>query len=153
MDLLTVNDQIGEYPPSYYAHAATPLPRFAAPAGDLTCDVCVIGGGYTGLSAAWHLAERGYDVVLLEASRVGFGASGRNGGQVGQGQRLEQDALEARGDGTTRCWGRMGRWTRCRMRRSLGGRRCRCIYEHPLTCPRAARRLLPTPRNRMRVRR
>ncbi|MGR3711430.1 MAG: NAD(P)/FAD-dependent oxidoreductase [Alterinioella nitratireducens] len=95
MDLLTVNDRMGEYPPSFYAHAATPLPRFAAPEGDLTCDVCVIGGGFTGLSAAWHLAERGFDVVLLEASRVGFGASGRNGGQVGQGQRLEQDALEA----------------------------------------------------------
>ena len=95
MDLLTVNDRMGEYPPSFYAHAATPLPLFAAPEGDLTCDVCVIGGGFTGLSAAWHLAERGFDVVLLEASRVGFGASGRNGGQVGQGQRLEQDALEA----------------------------------------------------------
>ena len=95
MDLLTVNDRMGEYPPSFYAHAATLLPRFAAPEGDLTCDVCVIGGGFTGLSAAWHLAERGFDVVLLEASRVGFGASGRNGGQVGQGQRLEQDALEA----------------------------------------------------------
>ena len=95
MDLLTVNDRMGEYPPSFYAHAATPLPLFAAPEGDLTCDVCVIGGGFTGLSAAWHLAERGFDVVLLEASRVGFGASGRNGGQVGKGQRLEQDALEA----------------------------------------------------------
>jgi gamma-glutamylputrescine oxidase len=94
MDLLTVNDRMGEYPPSFYAHAATALPRFPAAQGDLTCDICVIGGGYTGLSAAWHLAMRGFDVVLLEASRVGFGASGRNGGQVGQGQRLEQDALE-----------------------------------------------------------
>jgi gamma-glutamylputrescine oxidase len=94
MDLLTVNDRMGEYPPSFYAQAATALSRFPSAKGDLTCDVCVIGGGYTGLSAAWHLAERGFDVVLLEASRVGFGASGRNGGQVGQGQRLEQDALE-----------------------------------------------------------
>ena len=95
MDLLSVNDRMGEYPPSFYADAATPLPRYPAAAGDLACDICVIGGGYTGLSAAWHLAERGFDVVLLEASRVGFGASGRNGGQVGQGQRLDQDALEA----------------------------------------------------------
>ena len=94
MDLLSVNDRLGEYPPSYYAHAATTLPRYPAAKGDLACDVCVIGGGYTGLSAAWHLAARGFDVVLLEASRVGFGASGRNGGQVGQGQRLDQDALE-----------------------------------------------------------
>ncbi len=95
MDLLSVNDRMGEYPPSFYADAATPLPRYPAAAGDLDCDICVIGGGYTGLSAAWHLAMRGFDVVLLEASRVGFGASGRNGGQVGQGQRLDQDALEA----------------------------------------------------------
>ena len=95
MDLLSVNDRMGEYPPSFYADAATPLPRYPAAAGELACDICVIGGGYTGLSAAWHLAMRGFDVVLLEASRVGFGASGRNGGQVGQGQRLDQDALEA----------------------------------------------------------
>lgn len=94
MDLLTINDRQGEYPPSYYAAMATPLPPFAPAEGEISCDICVIGGGFTGLSAAWHLAERGYDVVLLEAQRIGFGASGRNGGQVGQGQRLEQDELE-----------------------------------------------------------
>lgn len=49
------------------------------------------GGGYTGLSAALHLAEKGYDVVPLEAHKLGFGASGRNGGQVGSGQRQDQD--------------------------------------------------------------
>jgi gamma-glutamylputrescine oxidase len=54
----------------------------------------VIGGGYTGLSAALHLAEAGRDVVLLEAHRVGFGASGRNGGQLGSGQRQDQVTLE-----------------------------------------------------------
>ncbi len=95
MDLLTANDRPGRYPPSFYADRATPLPRFPKARGALACDVCVIGGGFTGLSAAWHLAERGYDVILLEAQRVGFGASGRNGGQVGQGQRLDQDRLEA----------------------------------------------------------
>ena len=95
MDLLTANDRAGEYPPSYYAAVAEPLARFPAAKGDLTCDVCVVGGGFTGLSAAWHLAERGFDVVLLEAQRVGFGASGRNGGQVSMGQRREQDELEA----------------------------------------------------------
>lgn len=52
------------------------------------------GGGYTGLSAALHLARRGYSVALVEAHRVGFGASGRNGGQVGSGQRVDQDVLE-----------------------------------------------------------
>jgi gamma-glutamylputrescine oxidase len=95
MDLLTVNDRAGEYPRSYYTETATPLAPFARAEGALTCDVCVVGGGFTGLSAALHLAERGYDVILLEAQRVGFGASGRNGGQVGMGQRLEQDDLEA----------------------------------------------------------
>ena len=94
MDLLTANDRPGEYPRSWYADTAHPLPPFAPAEGALSCDVCVVGGGFTGLSAALHLAERGYDVILLEAQRVGFGASGRNGGQVGTGQRLDQDALE-----------------------------------------------------------
>ncbi len=94
MDLLTANDRAGEYPNSYYAATAKPLDRFPALHGQVTCDVCVVGGGFMGLSSALHLARRGYDVVLLDAQRVGFGASGRNGGQVGQGQRVEQDALE-----------------------------------------------------------
>lgn len=96
MDLLTANDRAGEYPPSWYAATANPLPRQPAAMGEIACDVCVIGGGYTGLSAALHLAERGYDVVLLEAQRLGFGASGRNGGQVGTGQRQDQDWIEAK---------------------------------------------------------
>lgn len=94
MNLLHANDRRGEYPASYYAATATALDRFAPLAGDAHADVCVVGGGYTGLSAALHLAERGLSVVLLEAHRVGFGASGRNGGQVGSGQRLDQDDLE-----------------------------------------------------------
>lgn len=56
----------------------------------------MVGGGYTGLSAALHLAEAGFRVVLLEARQPGFGASGRNGGQVGTGQRREEEYLEAR---------------------------------------------------------
>ncbi|MCB1360959.1 MAG: FAD-binding oxidoreductase [Rhodobacter sp.] len=94
MDLLTANDRPGAYPDSWYAASADLLPPFPAAVGALSCDVCVIGGGFTGLSAALHLAGRGYDVILLEAQRVGFGASGRNGGQVGTGQRLDQAALE-----------------------------------------------------------
>jgi gamma-glutamylputrescine oxidase len=94
MNLLHVNDRAGEYPASYYAATATPLPPFPPLQGETTADVCVVGGGYTGLSAALHLAERGFDVVLLEAHRVGFGASGRNGGQVGSGQRQDQDWIE-----------------------------------------------------------
>lgn len=94
LNLLTANDRPGEYPGSYYAASADQLTPFKAAAGEMRADVCVIGGGFTGLSAALHLAKAGYDVVLLEAQRVGFGASGRNGGQVGMGQRLEQDELE-----------------------------------------------------------
>ncbi|XZZ87781.1 NAD(P)/FAD-dependent oxidoreductase [Microbulbifer sp. JMSA004] len=61
----------------------------------MEADVCIIGGGYTGLSSALHLAERGYCVVLLEANRIGWGSSGRNGGHVGVGQRRSQGDLEA----------------------------------------------------------
>ena len=94
MDILTANDKVGAYPASWYSATADAPGPYPAAQGDLACDVCVIGGGFTGLSAALHLAERGFDVLLLEAHRVGFGASGRNGGQVGTGQRLEQDELE-----------------------------------------------------------
>jgi gamma-glutamylputrescine oxidase len=94
MNLLHVNDKTGAYPPSYYAATATPLPAFAQLRGEVRADVCIIGGGYTGLSAALHLAQKGFDVVLLEAHKVGFGASGRNGGQVGSGQRQDQVWLE-----------------------------------------------------------
>lgn len=63
--------------------------------GDLSADVGIIGGGYTGLSAALHLAERGYEVVLLEAEKMGWGASGRNGGQVTAGHNMQPLELEA----------------------------------------------------------
>ena len=94
MNLLHINDRPGQYPASYYAATRTPLDPFAPLQGAGRADVCIVGGGYTGLSAALHLAQRGFAVTLLEAHRVGFGASGRNGGQVGSGQRLDQDVLE-----------------------------------------------------------
>lgn len=94
MDLLFCNDRLGEYPPSLYAQTRAALADFVPLRGEVRADVCVVGGGYTGLSAALHLAEAGRRVVLLEAHRVGFGASGRNGGQLGSGQRLEVDELE-----------------------------------------------------------
>lgn len=94
MNLLHANDRTGEYPASYYAATAAPMPPLPRLEGVRRADVCIVGGGYTGLSAALHLAEMGLDVVLLEAHRVGFGASGRNGGQVGSGQRQDQDWIE-----------------------------------------------------------
>ena len=94
MDILTENDSDGAYPKSWYSATVDEPPKLPPAQGELNCDVCVIGGGFTGLSTSLHLAKMGYDVILLEAQRVGFGASGRNGGQVGTGQRLEQDALE-----------------------------------------------------------
>lgn len=81
------------YPDSWYVATAKGLKDRPALGENLTADVCVIGGGFTGLSAAINLAELGKSVVLLEAERIGFGASGRCGGLVGSGQR--QDVLEA----------------------------------------------------------
>ncbi len=94
MNLLHINDRRGEWPASYYSATSAPIDRFPILKGATKADVCVVGGGYTGLSAALHLAQKGYDVVLLEAHRVGFGASGRNGGQVGSGQRQDQVWIE-----------------------------------------------------------
>jgi gamma-glutamylputrescine oxidase len=95
MDILTINDAAGQYPDtSYYTATADVSTQYPSARGDLSCDVCVVGGGFTGLSASLHLAQKGYDVVLLDAHRVGWGASGRNGGQVGTGQRRDQDELE-----------------------------------------------------------
>jgi gamma-glutamylputrescine oxidase len=79
---------------SYYsasAHAEAPRPALG---GAVECDVCVVGGGIAGSSAALHLAERGYKVVLLEEHRIGWGASGRNGAQALPGVAAGQAKLE-----------------------------------------------------------
>jgi gamma-glutamylputrescine oxidase len=81
---------------SYYAATANPAPARPPLAGDASADVAVIGGGLTGLSAALHLAERGYRTLLLEAAQVGWGASGRNGGQINTGLRKGPSELIAR---------------------------------------------------------
>ncbi len=81
-------------PPTYYEASARSRRSWPPLGEDRRADVCVIGGGYTGLSSALHLAERGYRIVLLEARRIGSGASGRNGGQLGSGHRRAQSALE-----------------------------------------------------------
>jgi gamma-glutamylputrescine oxidase len=84
------------WPASYYAATANEAPPVTPLEGGIRADVCIIGAGYTGLSAALHLAERGFSVVVLEAERIGWGASGRNGGQLGIGQRKDQRSLEER---------------------------------------------------------
>ncbi len=94
MNPLFANDRRGEYPDSWYASTVDPPKPFPELNGETCTDVCVVGGGLTGLSAALHLAQMGVEVTLIEAQRVGFGASGRNGGQVGSGQRRDQGYLE-----------------------------------------------------------
>ncbi|OQS33748.1 FAD-dependent oxidoreductase [Chromobacterium haemolyticum] len=81
--------------PSYYAATARPWEPGAALQGAVDCDVCVVGGGLAGLSAALNLRERGFSVVLLEGAQIGFGASGRNGGQVIAGFACGIDTLRA----------------------------------------------------------
>lgn len=78
---------------SYYAATVNPFPACPPLAGSVESDVCVIGGGYTGLHTALNLAERGYKVALLEQARIGWGASGRNGGQVNLGLRKGPEEL------------------------------------------------------------
>lgn len=81
-------------PPSLYAQTANPAPPTPALEGDMTATVCVVGGGFTGLSTALHLAEYDVDVVVLEAEEPGWGASGRNGGQVNPGLKYNPDEVE-----------------------------------------------------------
>jgi gamma-glutamylputrescine oxidase len=83
-----------DYLDTYYAATARPPPLTAPLAGTLSADVCVVGAGIAGCSAALALAERGYRVVLLEAQRIGWGASGRSGGQAIFGTAAEQADLE-----------------------------------------------------------
>jgi gamma-glutamylputrescine oxidase len=93
MNPLYRNDRAGQIPPSWYRASTDLPPERPALFGETHADVCVIGAGYTGLSAAWHLAQKGLDVVVLDAHRAGFGASGRNGGQVGSGYNMGQRDL------------------------------------------------------------
>ncbi|MDD2876194.1 MAG: FAD-binding oxidoreductase [Acidiphilium sp.] len=79
---------------SNYYEATVKFPTTTAPlGGDISCDVAIIGAGMTGCSAALHLAERGYRVVVLEAQHIGFGASGRNGGQALPGFAADQTKI------------------------------------------------------------
>lgn len=96
-DPLRRNDPVaGRYPASWYAATAEVAEPRAPLAGPGRADVAIVGAGYTGLWAARTLAERGLRAVVLEAHRVGWGASGRNGGQVGTGYNWPQRKLEGR---------------------------------------------------------
>ena len=78
-------NQSQDHARSYYLASANAMPERPALAEDLSADVCVIGGGFTGVNTAIELAQRGLSVILLEARRIGWGASGRNGGQLIRG--------------------------------------------------------------------
>ncbi|WP_298719385.1 FAD-binding oxidoreductase [uncultured Oceanisphaera sp.] len=93
---------------SYYAASANQHAPWPQLTDDIRCDVCVVGGGYTGLSTALFLVEAGFDVVLLEASRIGYGASGRNGGQIVNSYSRDIGVIESRyGQDTARMLGSM----------------------------------------------
>lgn len=85
---------MSEHAPSYYAATAVESVSYPALSGEIKADVCIIGAGFTGITAALHLAEAGMEVVVLEAERVGWGASGRNGGQICTAFNQSMPALE-----------------------------------------------------------
>ena len=93
MNPLHRNDRPGVHALSWYADTADIPAQRPALKGSHRADVCIIGAGFTGLTAALRLATRGYKVIVLEAHRAGFGASGRNGGQVGSGFNQSQQWL------------------------------------------------------------
>src|SRR6202167_5423936 len=81
-------------PRSLYADTARPAAATPPLDGDRSASVAIVGGGITGWSAALHLAEQGGDVAVLEAEEPGWGASGRNGGQVNPGLKFDPDQIE-----------------------------------------------------------
>jgi len=94
--------------PSYYAATANPAPARPPLMGEASADICIVGAGFTGISAALHLAEAGFSVIVLETNRVGWGASGRNGGQIVNGYSRDIGVLIARyGETVARALGAM----------------------------------------------
>lgn len=97
---MNASSQIAGHAATWYASSATRLERRPELQGEVAADVCIIGAGFTGISAALELAERGYAVVVLESVCVGFGASGRNGGQIVNGYSRDLATIAQRyGDG------------------------------------------------------
>lgn len=81
---MRINDSIhsDQLPQSYYTDTCNDTAPFDQLTGDVRAEICIVGGGFTGVAAAVEMAERGYSVVLLEQNQIGWGASGRNGGQI-----------------------------------------------------------------------
>jgi len=88
--------EVKPFPDSLWAATATPAPEFSALTEQVEADVAIVGGGFTGLSSALHLREFGREVCVLEANAPGWGASGRNGGQVNPGSKVLPAELERR---------------------------------------------------------
>ena len=93
-------NQRQEHTGSYYAATANEQTHYPMLKGSKSVDVCVVGAGFTGVSTALNLAERGYSVALVEANRVGWGASGRNGGHLISGVSGQEKIQKKRGNGT-----------------------------------------------------
>lgn len=96
---MQVRNQTQEHCGSYYAASANERMDYPILNGQVQTDICVIGAGFTGIATALTLAERGYSVVVVEANRVGWGASGRNGGQIIGGISGESKLARRYGDG------------------------------------------------------
>ncbi len=94
---------------SYYAATVNDVTDFAPLRGEQTADVCIIGAGFTGISTALYLSERGYNVHVVESNRVGWGATGRNGGQIISGISGEDNIAKHHGRDVDELFGEM-RW-------------------------------------------
>lgn len=98
----------GRHTTSYYAATANETQQRAALEGAKSVDICVVGAGFSGLSTAIHLAEKGYKVAIVEGARVGWGASGRNGGQIVNGLNASLETIARRyGENTASEVGKM----------------------------------------------
>jgi len=85
-----------EHTSSFYAASANPSPERPPLKGEQQVDICIVGAGYSGLSTGLHLAEKGYKVAIIEGARVGWGASGRNGGQIVNGLNASLQTIQKR---------------------------------------------------------
>ena len=79
---------------NYYQNSSTKIDFISKLEDSIDADICIIGGGLTGISSALYLSKKGYKIALIEARKIGWGASGRNGGQLGGGLRKDQKEVE-----------------------------------------------------------